>query len=180
MDAFSSVYDTYRDAMLAEFRKRGGKLLIFHGTADPIFSALESIDYYRRLTRNSGGPESTGRWARLFLVPGMNHCAGGPATDSFDGLAAIVDWVEKGATPVRIEASARPGAPYSRDGRVRSVRIPPMRGTSVREVWQTARISFAPQERTDGDDDATGSFRFAALPPRRQEDLVGRVESSRA
>jgi tannase/feruloyl esterase len=47
MEAFSSVYDTYRDATLAEFRKRGGKLLIFHGTADPIFSALESIDYYQ-------------------------------------------------------------------------------------------------------------------------------------
>ena len=43
MDAFSSVYDTRRDATLAEFRKRGGKLLIFHGTADPIFSALESM-----------------------------------------------------------------------------------------------------------------------------------------
>jgi hypothetical protein len=112
MEAFSSVFDTYRDATLAEFRKRGGKLLMFHGTADPIFSALESIDYYQRLTRNSGGPESTGRWARLFLVPGMNHCAGGPATDSFDGLAAIVDWVEKGAAPVRIEASARPGTAY--------------------------------------------------------------------
>ena len=60
MEAFSSVFDTYRDATLAEFRKRGGKLLIFHGTADPIFSALESIDYYQRLTRNNGGSESTG------------------------------------------------------------------------------------------------------------------------
>ena len=49
MEAFSAVYDTYRDATLAAFRKRGGKLLIFHGTADPIFSALESIDYYQRL-----------------------------------------------------------------------------------------------------------------------------------
>jgi hypothetical protein len=112
MDAFSSVYDTYRDATLAEFRKRGGKLLIFHGTADPIFSALESIDYYQRLTRNNGGAEATSTWARLFLVPGMNHCAGGPATDSFDGLAAIVEWVEKGAAPARIEASARPGTMY--------------------------------------------------------------------
>jgi feruloyl esterase len=56
MEAFSAVYDTYRDATLAEFRKRGGKLLIFHGTADPIFSALESIDYYQRLSRNNGGP----------------------------------------------------------------------------------------------------------------------------
>jgi len=112
MDAFSSVFDTYRDATLAEFRKRGGKLLIFHGTADPIFSALESIDYYQRLTRNNGGPEMTSTWARLFLVPGMNHCAGGPATDSFDGLAAIVEWVEKSAAPSRIEASARPGTMY--------------------------------------------------------------------
>ncbi|HEY1302978.1 MAG TPA: tannase/feruloyl esterase family alpha/beta hydrolase [Vicinamibacterales bacterium] len=112
MDGFSSVFDTYRDATLADFRKRGGKLLIFHGTADPIFSALESIDYYQRLTRNNGGPEATSTWARLFLVPGMNHCAGGPATDSFDGLGAIVDWVEKGAAPSRIEASARPGTMY--------------------------------------------------------------------
>jgi feruloyl esterase len=60
------------------FHKRGGKLLIFHGTADPIFSALESIDYYQRLARNNGGAKATSAWARLFLVPGMNHCAGGP------------------------------------------------------------------------------------------------------
>ena len=112
MEAFSAVYDTSRDATLAEFRKRGGKLLIFHGTADPIFSALESIDYHQRLTRNNGGPEATAAWARLFLVPGMNHCAGGPATDSFDGLGAIVDWVEKGSAPARIEASALPGSSY--------------------------------------------------------------------
>jgi feruloyl esterase len=112
MEAFSAVYDTYQDATLAEFRKRGGKLLMFHGTADPIFSALESIDYYQRLTRNNGGPVATSAWARLFLVPGMNHCAGGPATDSFDGLGAIVDWVEKGTAPVRIEASALPGTKY--------------------------------------------------------------------
>jgi pimeloyl-ACP methyl ester carboxylesterase len=112
MEPFSSVYDTYRDATLTEFRKRGGKLLIFHGTADPIFSALESIDYYQRLTRSNGAAEATSTWARLFLVPGMNHCAGGPATDSFDGLAAIVDWVEKGAAPSHIDASARPGTMY--------------------------------------------------------------------
>ena len=112
MEAFSAEYDTYRDATLAEFRKRGGKLLIFHGTADPIFSALESIDYYQRLTRNNGGSQATESWARLFLVPGMNHCAGGPATDSFDGLGTIVDWVEKGTAPARIEASALPGTKY--------------------------------------------------------------------
>jgi feruloyl esterase len=112
MQAFSQVYDTYRDATLAGFHAHGAKLLIFHGTADPIFSALESIDYYQRLTRNNGGPDATSRWARLFLVPGMNHCAGGPATDSFDGLSTIVDWVEKGAAPARINASASPRTTY--------------------------------------------------------------------
>jgi feruloyl esterase len=112
MEAFSSVFDTYRDATLAAFRKRGGKLLIFHGTADPIFSALESIEYYQRLSRNNGGAGSTGAWARLFLVPGMTHCAGGPATDSFDGLGAITRWVEQGTAPERIEASALPSSSY--------------------------------------------------------------------
>jgi feruloyl esterase len=53
----------------------------------------------------------------------MNHCAGGPATDSFDGLGAIVDWVEKGTAPVRIAASALPARSTSPVGRVRCVRI---------------------------------------------------------
>ena len=143
MEAFSAVYDTYRDATLAEFRKRGGKLLIFHGTADPIFSALESIDYYQRLTRNNGGPEATAAWARLFLVPGMNHCAGGPATDSFDGLAAIVDWVEKGAAPSRIDASARPGSVYCRgpDASVVSVsRLRPLHGHGQSRRWRELHV----------------------------------------
>ena len=61
MDAFSRVYDTYRDATLAAFRARGGKLLVFHGTADPIFSALESIDYFQRLDANNGGVDATRR-----------------------------------------------------------------------------------------------------------------------
>ena len=143
MQAFSAVYDTYRDATLAAFRKRGGKLLIFHGTADPIFSALESIDYYQRLARNNGGPDATARWARLFLVPGMNHCAGGPATDSFDGLAAIVDWVEK-APPRRASTRRRgPARRTSPDGRVRSARIRSMPATPATEAWRTARTSRA-------------------------------------
>jgi len=111
-DAFSREFDTYRDATLAAFKARGGKLLIFHGTADGIFSASESVDYFERLAGNNGGVAATRTWARLFLIPGMNHCQGGPATDSYDGLSAIVDWVEKGTAPERVLASALPNSRY--------------------------------------------------------------------
>jgi pimeloyl-ACP methyl ester carboxylesterase len=112
MEAFSREYDTFRDATLEPFHARGGKLLIFHGTADGIFSALESVDYYQRLSRNNGGVAATQAWARLFLIPGMNHCAGGPATDSYDGLSAIVDWVESGVAPDNVLATALPANRY--------------------------------------------------------------------
>jgi len=63
--------------------------------ADPIFSPLESEDYFRRLQASAGGKDMS----RLFQIPGMGHCQGGAATDSWDGLSAMVDWVEKGQAP---------------------------------------------------------------------------------
>lgn len=108
MEAFSAVYDTYRDATLAAYRDRGGKLLLVHGMSDPIFSALDTQDYYERLARNNGGMAKTQAFARAFFVPGMNHCSGGPATDAFDPLQATVDWVEKGQAPEVIAAAALP------------------------------------------------------------------------
>ena len=59
-----------------------------------------------------GGQQQTAQWSRLFLVPGMGHCGGGPATlDQFDMLDAVVGWVEKGTAPEAIKAagSAFPG-----------------------------------------------------------------------
>ena len=103
MQAFHRVYDTADDVALDGFRQRRGKLLMFHGVADPIFSSLESEDYLRRLQAKHGEAQASA-FARLFLVPGMNHCSGGPATDAFDGLSAIVRWVEEGAAPQRVPA----------------------------------------------------------------------------
>ncbi len=103
MDAHSRIYDTATDARLDAYKARGGKLLIAHGMADPIFSPLESIDYYQRLGQAHGA--DTAQFARLFLIPGMGHCSGGAATDSWDGLGALVNWVERGQAPERITAS---------------------------------------------------------------------------
>ncbi|MFT3721445.1 DUF6351 family protein [Pseudorhodoferax sp.] len=112
MQAFSEVYDTYRDDRLAAFKARGGKLLFIHGMADPIFSALDTVDYYQRLAASNGGIAATQSFARTFLVPGMTHCSGGPATDTYDSLQAMVDWVEKGVAPDAIAARAAATSAY--------------------------------------------------------------------
>lgn len=97
--AVSSVDFMEADSVdLDAFKSRGGKAIYFHGVSDPIFSANDTIDYYRKLLAAYG--DATIDFARLFLVPGMNHCAGGDyATDSFDSLDAIVNWVENGTAP---------------------------------------------------------------------------------
>lgn len=108
MGWFSAVYDTYEDTRLAAFRQRGGKLLLVHGMADPIFSAKEMLAYYEDLARHNGGTDAVQAFARAYVVPGMTHCSGGPATDQFDTVQAMVDWVEKGQPPDRILARAAP------------------------------------------------------------------------
>jgi feruloyl esterase len=118
MDAYAWIFNTADDVKLAGFQARGGKLMFIHGMADPIFSPHEMVDYYQRLTAHNG--PKTADFARLFLVPGMGHCAGGAATDSIDGLGSLVDWVEKGQVPQRLPASGttvfpgrtRPLCPY--------------------------------------------------------------------
>jgi hypothetical protein len=71
------------------------------------FSALDTIDYYERMTKANGGPDQVREWSRLYLVPGASHCGGGPSLDTFDGLSAIVRWVEQGSAPDSLTATGR-------------------------------------------------------------------------
>lgn len=87
------------------FAGRGAKMIIYHGLSDQGMAAGPLIDWYERIRpAAAGGPQ---QWARLFLVPGMTHCAGGQSTDEFDMLTAIQDWVEKGRAPDRVVATGR-------------------------------------------------------------------------
>jgi len=97
---------------LDTFKAKGGKILFLHGTADPIFSSLDTIRYQEALQARYGA--ETDNFSRVFLVPGMNHCAGGPATDEFDAVTALDSWVEKGTAPDLILAKARktPDVPW--------------------------------------------------------------------
>lgn len=110
--------------MLSGFAARGGRMLVFHGNSDPVFSTHDLTAHWRDLARDNGGPEALGGWARLFLVPGMGHCGGGPALDDFDPLAAIEAWVERGEAPDRLLARGnafpnrgRPLCPYPLEAR---------------------------------------------------------------
>ena len=90
---------------LTTLKNRGAKMLVYHGTSDPIFSSDDTTAWYEALRAANGGDASN--FARFFRVPGMNHCSGGPATEQFDMLTPLVNWVEKGQAPDAVIASAR-------------------------------------------------------------------------
>jgi len=92
-------------ANLARLKNRGAKLLVYHGTSDPIFSSDDTTAWYESLRSANNGDAAN--FARFFRVHGMNHCSGGPATDQFDALTPLVNWVEKGQAPDALAATAR-------------------------------------------------------------------------
>lgn len=92
---------------LDTLRDRGGKMIVVHGASDAVFSSDDTARWYDEL--DAAYHQKADAFTRYFEVPGMGHVSGGPATDQFDGLGALVDWVEQGDAPDRIVASARGG-----------------------------------------------------------------------
>ncbi len=111
-------------AELNAFKARGGKMMLYHGTSDPVFSFNDTRNWYEQLNRNHAGQAAD--FVRMFPVPGMNHCQGGPTTEQFDMLSPLIDWVEKGKAPAQVTASARVGlnpdvpANWTSDGQART------------------------------------------------------------
>ena len=114
---------------LSRFRARGGKLIQYHGWSDPDISPLNSIRYYEQTSGMASqnathALRDTEEWYRLFMVPGMQHCSGGPGPSSFNMMAALEQWVEKGTAPDKVIAShstagkvdrTRPLCPYPQE-----------------------------------------------------------------
>jgi feruloyl esterase len=103
--------DTRDPAQLKPFIAQGRKMILYHGASDPSIPASQSIAFYRELAEQQHGIARTQANVRLFLVPGMHHCSGGPAPDRFDTLSAIEAWAEHGRAPDAIQASTRPESP---------------------------------------------------------------------
>lgn len=101
---------------LSAFRARGAKLILFHGWNDAAISALNTINYYNQVASKMGQTE-TETFSRLYMVPGLQHCGGGPGANSFGQLGqgapdpqhnielALEEWVEKGIAPSEIVAT---------------------------------------------------------------------------
>jgi len=101
-----------RSSNLDRFRARGGKLIVPHGVSDPVFSIADTADWWDEVNRRYNG--GAARFARVFAIPGMGHCQGGPATDQFDAFGALVNWVERDEAPASIAARAGPATPWPR------------------------------------------------------------------
>jgi hypothetical protein len=99
--SFMTPPNPYR---LDTLRRRGGKVLVYHGLSDAIFSPDDTRAWLSNVSSNHVDAD---RFVRFFPVPGMGHCSGGPATDQADYLTPLVAWVEQGLAPDRITASAR-------------------------------------------------------------------------
>jgi feruloyl esterase len=83
---------------LTAVKMRGGKIVHYHGWADPGVTPKMSLNYYEAATKIIGDKE-TKDFYRFFPVPGMFHCGGGPGCGNVDWLTAVVNWVEKGQAP---------------------------------------------------------------------------------
>lgn len=102
----ASTFLNATDPNLDAFKQRGGKLLLWHGWSDPALTALASVKYFEQVRARD--PKAS-EYFRMFMMPGVLHCAGGPGPDTVDWAAAIDEWVEKGKAPERIIAQKRAG-----------------------------------------------------------------------
>jgi tannase/feruloyl esterase len=109
------------DPDLKRFKDRGGKLIIYHGWSDPAIPPVNTVHYYQSVVSKMGA-KNAAAFVRLFMVPGMQHCGGGPGPSDFgqataaggdpqhDLGAALERWVEQGAAPEQVIATKYKGA----------------------------------------------------------------------
>jgi len=109
------------DPDLKAFEEHGGRIIMYHGWEDSAIAPGNSVNYRASVVEKVGGVEKTQEFLRLFMVPGMGHCRGGPGPNTFDAMAAMEQWREQNIAPEKIIAThstggkvdnSRPLCPY--------------------------------------------------------------------
>jgi hypothetical protein len=108
------------DTDLSRFKHSNGKLIIWQPQSGGPFSPQDMVNWYSEMADEMGGFEKTQEFARLFMMPGVNHCGGGPGTGTIDAFSPLVDWVENGKAPATILGTA-PAAGNPFPGRTRQL-----------------------------------------------------------
>lgn len=86
---------------LTAFKNSGGKLIIYHGLADPVVSAKDTANYFKKVKIDTKAQID----AKFYEIPGMSHCGGGEFIEYFDAFPALKSWVEENIEPLGIEAN---------------------------------------------------------------------------
>ncbi len=102
------------DPDIKPFISRGGKLLMYHGWADPLIAPRNTVEYYQAVLAKLDSVKNVRESVKLFMVPGMLHCGGGDGPDTFDTLSALEQWRENGKGPEKIVASHMNGGAADR------------------------------------------------------------------
>ena len=143
---------------LSTLRDRGAKIIVYHGTADPIFSFNDTVSWYKGVAAANSGSDVE-YFARLYAVPGMAHCSGGPAADRFDLIDPLGDWVEKGSAPMAVAAAARGAGTSS---------ITALVNTEVPATWSAGRTRplcpYPTVARYNGSGDVENAANFTCKP----------------
>jgi hypothetical protein len=105
---FNEVIGTDDDNLQA-FRKRGGKIVMWHGESDQLIFPRGTVNYYERVVSGNGGLKQVDDFMRLYMAPGVAHCAGGAGPNPVGTLEAVVHWVENGVAPDTILATRNLG-----------------------------------------------------------------------
>ena len=139
---------------LRPFRDQGGKLIIWQPQTGGPFSPQDMVNWYTDMNHGMKGGanfKKTQEFARLFLMPGANHCGGGPATSSIDAFSPLVNWVENGIAPTRIVGTAPANTPFP--GRTRPLCPYPQYAHYTDSGDINSEANFVCRADRDGDDD---------------------------
>ncbi|MEM7294896.1 MAG: tannase/feruloyl esterase family alpha/beta hydrolase, partial [Pseudomonadota bacterium] len=164
LNAFDPATDTHKierelvamdptDTDLSDFKDNGGKLIVYQGWHDFPLRPERAFEHLQAVQDSMGGAEAVDAFYRLFMVPGMTHCAGGPGAWQTDYVTPLVQWREQGKAPDRI-VGKQPG------GKTAFNHLAPSDGSAPQEAFTRPQCVYPKLAQYSGQGDTTDASNF--------------------